>query len=121
MIKENKKMAYMFMLLSFSASILYSYLLSFTERGLPLFDWFNLGLIIFWLSILLWVAWDIHKDKASAKGTLLFITCIVGLLTGIDFIEEDDFLPIAAVSVIETLFLFSAYLFSPKIKKVTDA
>ena len=107
------------MALSFLTSVCYSYLLSFTERGLPLSDWFSIGLIVFWLCILLWIAWNIHKDKSSAKGTLLFLSCILGLLTGIDFIEEGEYFFIAIVSVIEALLLFSAYLFAPKINKQT--
>ncbi|MCP4491087.1 MAG: hypothetical protein GY820_27790 [Gammaproteobacteria bacterium] len=111
--KESKKATHIFISLSFFVSILYSYLLSFTDRGLPLLDWFNVGINLFWFSILAWVAWDIHRDKSGAKGTLLFLACLVSLLTGFDLFEEDGEFLLAGVSIVEALLLFSAYLSAP--------
>jgi hypothetical protein len=113
-ISANNKASIAFIGLSFLASVLYSYLLSHTERGLPLFDWFNIAIHIIWFGLLAWIAWDVHRGKPGAKGTLLFLALLVLLLTGFDLFEEGSLL-LAAVSFVEALFLFAAYWSFPKI------
>jgi hypothetical protein len=99
--------------MSFVVSIFYSYLLSSTERGLPFFDWFNIALYFLWLGVLSWVAWDVYRGNVKAKGTLLFLTCLLSLLTGFELFDESSSPLLATVSTCETLLLFGAYLCFP--------
>lgn len=105
----NKKLAYICLVLSYLVSLLYSYFLSFTERGLPLLDSFNVGLHLFWLVILVWIAWDINKNKRYVKGTLLFLAILLVLLTGLDYFEADRSIQLVSLSLIEALLLFITY------------
>ena len=115
-IPAGSKIPISFIALGFLALILYSYLLSHTERGLPLLDGFSVSIHLVWLSGLAWVAWGVHRRKPSAKWTLLFLAGLVGLLTGFDLFEEDSSLLLTTVSVVETLFFLAAYLSFPKIE-----
>lgn len=102
--------------LSFLVSFLYSYLLSQTDRGLPVFDWFNVAIHIIWICVLGSIAWGVHQREPSAKSTLLFLVGLTFLLTGFDVFEEDSSLPLAAVSLLESILLFGAYICFPEIK-----
>jgi uncharacterized membrane protein SirB2 len=106
--------------LSFLVSLLYSYLISHTERGLPLLDWFNITIHLVWFSVLAWVVWDIYRGKPYAKKTLLFLACVVGLLTGFDIFEKQGAWLLATISTLEALFLFAAYLLLPKIEASSE-
>lgn len=112
---KNTGTSIAFVSLSFLANLLYSYLLSHTERGVPLLDWFNIATHLVWLTVLAWVVWDIHRGKPSARKTLLFLACLVGLLTGFDIFEKHGAW-FATISTLEALFLFAAYLLFPEIE-----
>ena len=105
------------MLLAFSyiASIVYSYFLSFTERGIPLFDWFNIAVQLVWLAIVAWVAWGIYTNKPNAKRTVLFFAGLIGLLTIFDFLAEDTTLLLTSISAFQALLIFAAYMSMPNI------
>ena len=83
---------------------------------MPLLDWFNIAIHLVWLTVLAWVAWDIHRGKPSAKKTLLLLACLVGLLTGFDVFEANGAWFLAAISALEALFLFAAYLTLPQVE-----
>jgi uncharacterized membrane protein YhdT len=110
---QQKQLSIVLILLSFVVSIIYSYFLSHTERGLPLTDWFNIAINGIWFCILAWVAIKVYFEKKSAKDSLLFFACIVTLLTGFDLFEEDGSLLLASISTIQALFLFGAYFLIP--------
>lgn len=103
-VQVNKKVAITLIGLSFMTSILYSYLLSFTERGLPPLNWFNVTLNIIWLYVLLWVAWDIYRNKPRVKRVILFFASLSALSIGFDLFEEDGSLLLAGISSIEAFF-----------------
>jgi hypothetical protein len=107
---KKKQISVILIISSFVVSIIYSYFLSFTDRGLPLTDWFNIAINGIWFIILAWLAAQVHYEKNSAKGNLLFFASILALFTGFDFFEEDASLLLAGISAIQTLFLFGAYL-----------
>ncbi len=106
----KKRVSIVLLFFCFSTSVLYSYILSFSERGLPFLDWFNISLYIIWFGILAWIAWNIHRDKPRAKDVVLFFSCLVILLTGFDLYEKDGSLLLAGISLIEASFLFSVYV-----------
>ena len=112
----SSKPSVSFLSLAFLTSVVYSYFLSGTDRGLPLFDWFNIAIHIIWFSVLAWVAWDVYHCKVGAKSTVLGLACLVALLTGFDLFEENGSLLLASISVVEAFFLFAAYWYFPKKK-----
>ena len=109
----QKQLSVILIIMSFVVSIIYSYFLSFTERGLPLTDWFNIAINGMWFCILAWIAAQVYFEKNSAKGSLLFFACVVALLIGFDLFEEDGSLLLAGISTMQALFLFGAYLLVP--------
>jgi uncharacterized membrane protein SirB2 len=64
--------------------------------------------------------WDIYRGKPYAKKTLLFLACVVGLLTGFDIFEKQGAWLLATISTLEALFLFAAYLLLPKIEASSE-
>lgn len=114
-IHVSSRMPIGFIALSFLTSLLYSYLLSHTERGLPLLDEFNIALYTLWFAVLAWVAWDVYRHKPSARKTLLFLACLVGLLTGFDLFDEEGSILLVLAGVMEALFLLAAYFSFPKV------
>ncbi|MEW8348021.1 MAG: hypothetical protein AB2687_06895 [Candidatus Thiodiazotropha taylori] len=110
---KQKQISVILIISSFVVSIIYSYFLSFTERGLPLSDWFNIAINLLWFCILAWLAAQVHFEKKSAKGNLLFFACVLALLTGFDLFEEDGSLLLAGISTMQALFLFGAYFLVP--------
>jgi len=114
-IKENRKLPLILLAFSYIASIVYSYFLSFTERGIPLFDWFNIAVQLVWLAIVAWVAWGIYTSKPNAKRTVLFFAGLIGLLTVFDLLAEDTTLLLTCISAIQALLIFAAYMSMPNI------
>lgn len=109
-VMSGRKLSVLFIAASGVASLAYSYLLSDTERGLPVLDPFYIVVNVLWLALLTWVGRDVYRNGAKAKGLLLWIVFVVAAVTIFDFWDEDASMMLAGVSVIETLLLFAAYM-----------
>jgi hypothetical protein len=103
-------------------SLTYSYFLSFTERGLPVNDPFNILINCAWLAVLVWIGLDIYRKKPIEK-TLLFLSFLVFAFTLFDYFDEEVSSTLFVLSAFESGLLFLIYFILAKIKKsniVTD-
>lgn len=97
-------------------SLSYSYLLSFTDRGLPVNDPFNILINCAWLTILLWIGLDIYRRKPIEK-TLLFLVFLVFVFTLFDYFDEEVSSTLFILSTFESGLLFLIYFILIKNKK----
>ncbi|MCU7937024.1 MAG: hypothetical protein KZQ99_19480 [Candidatus Thiodiazotropha sp. (ex Dulcina madagascariensis)] len=110
--KENNKYIPIGLLgLSCLVSLIYSYFLSFTERGLPIGDPYSIVFNIAWLSVLMWLAWNIYNKKKGAEKSVLFVACLVAAFTLIDVFDASTSILLVAISIIESGLLFIVYFY----------
>jgi hypothetical protein len=96
-------------------SLIYSYFLSFTERGLPITDPFNIFINAAWLAVLIWIAKEIFRRKDIEK-TLLILALIVSSLTVFDYFDDDVTVTLVILGSLEASLLFLTYYFLVKNK-----
>jgi len=89
------------------ASLLNMYFYSKIVDGLPLTDPFNIGINVFWLCVLIWLAKGLVRDRENLKNVFLFLAILLGFFAVYD---QQSFLTVFSSLVEAVCFIGSYFL-----------
>lgn len=92
-----------------AVSLVHSYFLSFTARGLPIDDPFNIVFNLAWLAFLGWLAWGIYSNNKKTEKTILYLACFITLMTIFDAFDEGTPRLLTVLGVLTTGLMFATY------------